>query len=158
MSGRGKSNASVLTGGSGKGRGKGKSRSTRAGLQFPVSRVHRHLRKGNYSERVAGGSPVYLAAVLEYLSAEILELAGNAARDNKKSRIIPRHLQLAVRNDEELNRLLSSVTIAQGGVLPNINSLLLPKKSGIATDSIPVSSVGTAKKIKKAIANATSSQ
>jgi histone H2A len=64
MSGRGKSNAGVLAAG-GKGRSKGKSRSTRAGLQFPVSRVHRHLRKGSYSERIAGGSPVYLAAVLE---------------------------------------------------------------------------------------------
>lgn len=61
---------------------------------------------------------MYLAAVLEYLAAEILELAGNAARDNKKSRIIPRHLQLAIRNDEELNKLLGSVIISQGGVLP----------------------------------------
>jgi len=75
------------------------------------------------------GAPVYLAAVLEYLAAEILELAGNAARDNKKSRIIPRHVQLAVRNDEELNKLLAGVTIAAGGVLPNIHSVLLPKKS-----------------------------
>jgi len=105
-----------------------RSRSSRAGLQFPVGRVHRLLRKGNYAKRVGAGAPVYLAAVLEYLAAEILELAGNAARDNKKSRIIPRHLQLAIRNDEELNKLLGSVTIAQGGVLPNIHTVLLPKK------------------------------
>nr|CAH7732159.1 unnamed protein product [Callosobruchus chinensis] len=79
----------------------------RAGLQFPVGRIHRLLRKGNYAERVGAGAPVYLAAVMEYLAAEVLELAGNAARDNKKTRIIPRHLQLAIRNDEELNKLLS---------------------------------------------------
>lgn len=120
MSGRGKS---------GKAGVKAKSRSSRAGLQFPVGRIHRFLRKGNYAQRVGAGAPVYLAAVMEYLAAEILELAGNAARDNKKSRIIPRHLQLAVRNDEELNKLLSGVTIAQGGVLPNIQAVLLPKKT-----------------------------
>ncbi|XP_049913312.1 histone H2A-beta, sperm-like [Epinephelus moara] len=92
-------------------RAKAKTRSPRAGLQFPVGRVHRLLRKGNYAERVSAGAPVYLAAVLEYLTAEILELAGNAARDNKKTRIIPRHQQLAVSNDEELNKLLGGVTI-----------------------------------------------
>ncbi|TVU49985.1 hypothetical protein EJB05_01334, partial [Eragrostis curvula] len=62
--------------------------------------------------------------------AQVLELAGNAARDNKKTRIVPRHIQLAVRNDEELSRLLGAVTIAAGGVLPNIHQTLLPKKGG----------------------------
>ena len=181
------------------GRGKGKSgakkavsRSAKAGLQFPVGRIARYLKKGRYATRIGAGAPVYLAAVLEYLTAEVLELAGNAARDNKKNRIIPRHIQLvrcgswcicgvlcdrasalslsphpsslragraigrhsrnpppppknqqrprltthapslpspqAIRNDEELSKLLGTVTIASGGVLPNIHSVLLPKK------------------------------
>jgi histone H2A len=105
------------------------SRSARAGLQFPVGRLSRYLKQGKYSQRVGAGAPVYVAAVLEYLAAEVLELAGNAAKDNKKSRIVPRHIQLAVRNDEELNRLLADTTIANGGVLPNIVQALLPKGS-----------------------------
>ena len=115
--------------GKGKGSGKSNSKSARAGLQFPVARVGRYLKKGNYTQRLGSGAPVYMAAVLEYLAAEILALAGNAARDNKKTRINPRHIQLAVRNDEELNKLLGGVTIASGGVLPNIHAVLLPKKS-----------------------------
>ena len=77
MSGRGK-------GGKSKSGGKAKSRSSRAGLQFPVGRIHRMLRKGNYAERVGAGAPVYLAAVLEYLAAEVLELAGNARSEERR--------------------------------------------------------------------------
>lgn len=116
-------------GGRGKTAGtKATSRSSRAGLQFPVGRIARYLKHGKYAERVGAGAPVYLSAVLEYLAAEVLELAGNAAKDNKKTRIIPRHIQLAVRNDEELNKLMANTTIANGGVLPNINQHLLPVK------------------------------
>ena len=61
----------------------------------------------------------------------MLELAGNAARDNKRNRINPRHVLLAVRNDEELGKLLQGVTIASGGVLPNINPVLLPKVQAV---------------------------
>ncbi|KAK8763175.1 hypothetical protein V5799_034216 [Amblyomma americanum] len=70
-----------------------------------------------------------MAAVLEYLTAEVLELAGKVARDNK-TRVTPRHIQLAVRTDKELRKLLSSVTISEGGVLPHIPAELLPKESG----------------------------
>ncbi|KAL9710436.1 hypothetical protein Ac2012v2_006736 [Leucoagaricus gongylophorus] len=108
---------------------KSQSRSSKAGLQFPVGRIHRLLKRGNYAQRIGAGAPVYLAAVLEYLAAEILELAGNAARDNKKARIVPRHLQLAIRNDEELQKLLGDVVISQGGVVPYINPELLPNKT-----------------------------
>ena len=74
------------------GRGKGKSsasrpvsRSSKAGLQFPVGRIARFLKAGRFAERVGAGAPVYLAAVLEYLAAEVLELAGNASKDLKAS-------------------------------------------------------------------------
>uniref|UniRef100_A0A452ZA67 Histone H2A n=1 Tax=Aegilops tauschii subsp. strangulata TaxID=200361 RepID=A0A452ZA67_AEGTS len=113
------------------------SRSVKAGLQFPVGRIGRYLKHGRYAKRVGSGAPVYLAAVLEYLAAELLELAGNAARDNKKNRIIPRHVLLAIRNDEELGKLLAGVTIAYGGVLPNINPVLLPKKAAAAATKEP---------------------
>ena len=109
--------------------------SHRAGLMFPAARIRTALKKGGFigtkgKSRVSPTAGVYLAAVLEYLVAEILELAGNAARDNKKKRIIPRHITLAVKNDEELNKLIGGVTIPGGGVLPNIHAVLLPKKSG----------------------------
>ena len=109
--------------------GTSKSFSTKAGISFPVSRIHRNLKKGCYAERIGTSSAVYLASVLEYLTAEVLELAGNAVRDLKKTEIIPRHLQLAIRNDEELNQLLYGVTIAEGGVLPRIHAILLPMNS-----------------------------
>jgi histone H2A len=103
-----------------------------ANVNSDVSLVCFHCKTTQqYATRMGAGAPVYLAAVLEYLCAEILELAGNAARDNKKSRIVPRHITLAVKNDEELNKLLGNVTIASGGVLPNIHAVLLPKKSKV---------------------------
>jgi histone H2A len=118
-------------------RKKSVSRTVKAGLQFPVGRIARYLKKGRYAKRVGGGAAVYIAAVLEYLAAEVLELAGNAARDNKKTRIIPRHIQLAVRNDDELGKLLGKVTIASGGVLPNIHQVLLPKKTAEKSEKSP---------------------
>ncbi|KAG7444297.1 histone-fold-containing protein [Guyanagaster necrorhizus] len=107
------------------------TRSQRAGLQFPVSRFHRKLRHNDGRKKVAVSAPVYLAAVIEYLVAEIVELAGNAAKDNKKRRILPQHLQLAVRNDDEFCRLLGNVIIAEGGVIPHILPQLQTRKPKI---------------------------
>ena len=85
------------------------------------------MKQGRYPERIGARAPVYLAAVLEYLAAEVLELVGNAAKDYKKTRVVPRHIQLAIRNDEELNKLMANTTIANGGVAPFIRSALLPE-------------------------------
>ncbi|RYG62261.1 hypothetical protein EON64_18050 [archaeon] len=137
-------------GGRGKAEGKkAQSQSSRAGLAFPVGRISRFLKRGKYASRVGAGAPVYLASVLEYLTAEVLELAGNAARDNKKTRIIPRHIQLAVRNDEELNKLFGGVTIAQGGVLPSISPALIPKGSSKASSEEKKPAAKGGKKMKE---------
>ena len=88
------------------------------------------MKKNGAVGRVAAGSAIYLAAVMEYMAAEVLELAGNAAKDLKKKRINPRHVLLAVRGDEELDKLLGRTTIASGGVKPHIHKALAPKKTG----------------------------
>ncbi|KAL0484042.1 histone H2A [Acrasis kona] len=105
------------------------SASSRAAVSFPVGRINRYLRKMQLSPRVSNLAGVYLAAVLEYLSAELLELGGNACTQNKKKTIQPRHLMLAISNDEELDKLLKDVLLPSAGVLPSIHSMLLPKSS-----------------------------
>mmetsp|Transcript_99001 Transcript_99001/g.121205 ORF Transcript_99001/g.121205 Transcript_99001/m.121205 type:complete len:127 (-) Transcript_99001:143-523(-) len=111
-----------------KGRRKGrqKTRSSKAGITFPVGRVARYLKEENHAQRVGGASPVYMAAILEYVVADILELAGKTAKKNKKLRITPKHIQLALRNDDELSHFFGSKIIAS--ITPKINPVLLPPK------------------------------
>ncbi|KAM9576858.1 histone H2A-Bbd type 1-like [Trichechus inunguis] len=90
-----------------------RSRSTRAELQFPVSRVDRLLREGNYAQRLSSSTPVFLAGVLEYLTANILELAGDEAHNNHRMRITPEHVERAVDSNPQLSRLWGDVTTSQ---------------------------------------------
>uniref|UniRef100_F7FQZ2 Histone H2A n=1 Tax=Ornithorhynchus anatinus TaxID=9258 RepID=F7FQZ2_ORNAN len=102
-----------------------RSRSSRAQLRFSVSLVDRFLRRGRYSRRVAEGTPVFLAAVLEYLTAELLELAGHTAGAHRRQRIAPVHLRQAVRDDPELDRLFGDIVSSPGAGLPRLHSALL---------------------------------
>ncbi len=118
-----------------KGKAKGKatgnkqvSRSAKAGLSFPVGRIARMLKNGRYSERVGMGAPIYLAAVLEYLVAEILEVSVMVVRQNKKNRIIPRYIFLGLKEDEEFNKLFAHTIITSSGVKPDNKALKAPKK------------------------------
>lgn len=119
------------------------SRSVKAGLIFPVARIGSLLRKGQYASRISASAAVYAAAVLEYLTAELLELSAGAlgAKKDKKGkngekkgcRITPRTITVAVRSDADLGALLKDVTISRGGVLATSSKALAGKKGKKAT-------------------------
>ena len=111
-----------------KGKAKTVSGSVKAGTLFPVGRLNRLLKHGRYSARMSSTSGAFLAGVLEYLTAEIVELAGNICEKHKKKTIAPKHINLGVRSDEELSKLMCEVTVSQGGQLPNVPEFFLKKK------------------------------
>ncbi|XP_023337186.1 histone H2A.v2 isoform X3 [Eurytemora carolleeae] len=104
-------------------------KSAKAGIVFPVTRMISKLKKGRYARHIGVGAGVYMAAVLEYLVAEILELSGNFTRYHNRARITPRSILLTLKHDSELDELTRTVTIPQGGVRPCIHPSLLPADS-----------------------------
>jgi histone H2A len=111
---------------------KPRSMSKKAGLVFPAFQFYRMLKKGNYANIIRKGAGIYCTAVIEYLVAEVVEVAGDVAKENKKSRIKPRYLQLAIRNDDALDKVFRGVIIAGGGVIPHIHTVLLPVNKDIS--------------------------
>ena len=108
---------------------KSTSQSKKAGLVFPIGRIGTALRKGRYAPRISKSASTSMAAVLEYLTSEVLEVAAKAVlQRNKGKRITPRALTLAVRHDADLGALLKDVTLSRGGVVPKIDKALESKK------------------------------
>ena len=106
------------------------SQSHRADTLFPVGRLNRLLKHGRFSDRVSSSAGVFLAGMLEYLTAEIFELAGNMCQAKKRKTIIPQHLNLGIRNDQELSQLMCEVTIAAGGKLVHVEDFFIKQKKG----------------------------
>jgi len=111
-------------------KGNNKRKRIQGDLIFPVKTIKKNLKgmfgmkkvyKNNRSEgtNITLESAIFTAAVIEYLTAEVLELSGECSKQMRKTRIVPRHIMSAVRMDEELNQLFPrSTTIASAGVLP----------------------------------------
>jgi len=109
---------------------KGHINSRRANLIFPIAKCGRDLSKkvaAGRGGRVGMAGRVAIAAVIEYIITEILELAGNVSRDMKHKRITPRNILFAIKGDEELDYLFHDVIIPFGGVVPHIHSALVKK-------------------------------
>jgi len=111
-------------------KGNNKRKKIQGDLIFPVKTIKKNLKgmfgmKRKYKNSKKEGtnitldSAIFTAAVIEYLTAEVLELSGECSKQMKKTRIVPRHIMSAVRMDEELNVLFPrSTTISCAGVLP----------------------------------------
>ena len=111
-----------------KNRAAGVSASTRADTIFPVARCNRYFKTGRYSERFSSSAGAFMAGVLEYITAEILEASGEIAVQEKFKTIKPRHINLGIRSDSEMQKLFTNVLVHEGGRIPHIEHFLLPEK------------------------------
>merc|ERR1711991_1307871 len=139
------------------------SSSAKAGLIFPAGRIGSLLKKNKYTDRVSGTAAVFLTAVMQYCVSELLRVSTAVARavsekskkkgksDKKGKQIKPRHICVAVREDEELSKLLSKVTIAGGGVVGGVQTALKEKssRSKKTTSSKPAKKTGKKEKSRR---------
>ncbi|KAI8339239.1 histone-fold-containing protein [Chlamydoabsidia padenii] len=126
-----------------------RSKQVRAGITLPVSRIHKLFREGNYASRYSVSASIYVAAVLEYVSLEILEDAGWKALDRQRKTILPKDLMMSIQNDPALNALLADsfggVQVAGAGwVMPPARPLpRIPETTSTAQTNPEPSSIVT---------------
>ncbi|CAL8102593.1 unnamed protein product [Calicophoron daubneyi] len=115
------------------------SKSSRSGLVFPVGRILKYMKRLNSFKRrrISPNAAVYLTAVLEYLTREVTELAGDVTLKDKRRLMTPRHIMLAVVNDVEIHESLKTVTFPFSGVMPKIESALCRPRKRITKAASP---------------------
>ena len=104
------------------------SRSARADLEMPVARIGRHLKKQHYFKRISDATPVFMAAVLQFLVGEVLDLAGIACKNDGRQRIVPSNIFKGIQEDDSLLQLFDNIVISEGGFAEKIHESLLPKQ------------------------------
>ena len=109
--------------------------SVKRGSKFSVGRIATFCKNGRYAERIGAGTPIYLAAVLEYVMQEVILLAEQEAKADGKKRIKPRHIMMAIKKDAELNEYFKGGQFCESGVMPTEPLKKAGKKKGKATDT-----------------------
>ncbi|NXK57296.1 H2A1 protein, partial [Chauna torquata] len=104
------------------------SRSSRAGLLFPVSRIDRQLRRGRFAARLGARAPVFLAAVLQWVTHKTMDMAGKITKKSNQQRISPCHLQMAVQNSSALKHLLGGGPRHRSRAVPQSRHVASPSK------------------------------
>lgn len=98
--------------------------SKRAEISFPVGRIKRYMKEYDPGRRYSMKSAVYMATVLEYLMAEVFDIAVPHIKPTKKRIIKPKHIRHGIETDPEFKKLLGDVILPEGGVYPHINKFL----------------------------------
>ena len=98
----------------------GRAISAQKGSKFSINRIATYCKNGRYAERIGAGAPIFLAGVMEYMVFEILELAAVEAKREKKTRINPQHIMLAIKNDDELNKFFGNGDFVNAGFVPKV--------------------------------------
>ena len=83
-----------------------------------------------YSQRTSKDAAVFMATILEYITSEVVEVAGQLTLNDKKVTMTPKHINLGMKSDHELCKLAASMIVSNGGTVSNINEALFPKKKG----------------------------
>lgn len=104
------------------------TRAQKAGLTMPPSRINRAMKSRSGLKRVGGTAPIYMAAVLEYITAEVLEVASNSTAGSKRKRVTPEDVSIALRSDPDLQKVCSGVALYTGDKLEEIAKSLAPSE------------------------------